>query len=105
MIGCYCRVSTVRQKADSQISEIASQVKPSRRGELEITSINNAYLRRGELHVELLGESSHRERIDTALIGNGNGCPQHPVPRQGNPQSCVWDLLLMRHHVPFLRCD
>ena len=35
--------------------EIAAGLKPSNRGELEITDINNNYLRRGQLRVELLG--------------------------------------------------
>ena len=40
---------------DSDIVEIAKQVEPSPRGELEITCINRAYLERGDLHVEVLG--------------------------------------------------
>ena len=39
---------------DNSVVDIAKNLKPSKRGEIEITAINNTYLKRGELHVQLM---------------------------------------------------
>jgi glucose-1-phosphate thymidylyltransferase len=60
---------------DNDVLDIAAAVKPSPRGEIEISDINRAYLERGDLHVELMGRGfawldagTHESLIESGLF-------------------------------------
>ena len=74
---------------DGQVTDIVSQLKPSGRGELEITDVNNVYLSRGQLRVEVLGRGVAWLDAGTheSLLQAG-GFVQAVQERQGMMISC-----------------
>jgi glucose-1-phosphate thymidylyltransferase len=83
---------------DNQVLDIATNLEPSERGELEITDVNLEYLRRGQLRVELLGRGAawldagtHESLLQSANFietlelrqGLKIGCPEEIAYRRG----------------------
>ena len=85
---------------DNDVVEIAKNVKPSARGEIEITSVNNEYLKRGDLFVETLGRGfawldtgSHDMLLDAADFVSAF------QKRQGLYISCIEEIAYKRGYI------
>ena len=85
---------------DNDVVNIAKKIKPSPRGELEITDINNEYLRRGKLKVELFGRGmawldtgTHRGLLDAANY------VEAVQTRQGLYVSCLEEIAYRKGYI------
>jgi glucose-1-phosphate thymidylyltransferase len=85
---------------DNDVVNIASSLKPSARGEIEITDVNRAYLERGDLHVQVLGRGF--AWLDTgthASLADASNYVHILAQRQGHRISCPEEIALRQGYI------
>ena len=85
---------------DNQVVEIAKNISPSARGEIEITAVNNEYLRQGQLRVELFGRGM--AWLDTGThssLLNASVFVETIQSRQGLYVSCLEEIAYRRGYI------
>ena len=82
---------------DNNVVKIAKSIKPSERGELEITAVNNAYIKRNKLRVQLLGRGmAWFDTGSPAALQSAGTFVEMIQSRQGNYISCIEEIAWRR---------
>ena len=85
---------------DTQVCDIAASIKPSARGELEITDVNRVYLQQGQLQVEVMGRGM--AWLDTGTHDSKLDASQFIATlekRQGLKVACLEEIAYRKHYI------
>ena len=88
---------------DNQVVDIAKKITPSKRGELEITSVNNEYLKKKELKLEVLGRGL--AWLDTGTVINLNKASEFVSSIQSSQGNYIACLEEIAYNMGFINLD